>query len=195
MNNFTRGSLDQLWFGPGCLPDSRCHVSLNRGPQKRPQHESAKRRDLPISGKPISRSRRWLVGGGRIGRPVFFEVFKPSEGFVQVLFALGGGGGGHKNDTYCVHAPINSGIYSVFTSLYNTRRKGCGTRHVVTSVHAFGEHAQNNNICCAFASLYDILHKDEEQGRLSQASMPSATMSKALVFTALLFLYGLRIPG
>ena len=44
-----------------------------------------------------------------------------------------------------------------------------------------------------FWSLYNILHMDVEQGKLSQASMPLATMSKTRVFTALLFLYGL--PG
>ena len=31
-------------------------------------------------------------------------------------------------------------IYSVLAFLYNTLRKRCGTRHVVTSVHAFGDH-------------------------------------------------------
>ena len=36
------------------------------------------------------------------------------------------------------------------------------------------------------ASLYNILRKDVEQDTLSQASMPLATMPKALVFTAFL---------
>ena len=45
----------------------------------------------------------------------------------------------------------------------------------------------------AFASLYNILHKDVEQGKLSQASMPLVTIPKTLVCIAFLFLYGLSV--
>ena len=40
---------------------------------------------------------------------------------------------------------------------------------------------------------YNILRKDVEQGKLSQASLPLATMPKTLVFTAFMFLYGLGV--
>ena len=49
--------------------------------------------------------------------------------------------------------------------------QGCGARHVVTRIHAFGDHAQNTGIYSIFASLYNILRKDVEQDTLSQASM------------------------
>ena len=62
--------------------------------------------------------------------------------------------------------------------------QGCGTGHVVTSVHANCDDAQNTGICRVFASLYNTLCKDVEQDTLSQASMPIATMPKTLVFTA-----------
>ena len=60
---------------------------------------------------------------------------------------------------------------------------GCGTSKAVTSVHAIDVHAQSTGICSVLASLYYILRKDAEQDTLSQASVPSATMPKALVFT------------
>ena len=59
----------------------------------------------------------------------------------------------------------------------------CGTRRVVSSVHAFGDHAASTGINSAFASLYNILCKDVQQDALSQASMPLATMPQALVST------------
>ena len=62
--------------------------------------------------------------------------------------------------------------------------QGCGTGHVVTSVHANCDDAQNTGSCRVFASLYNTLCKDVEQDTLSQASMPIATMPKTLVFTA-----------
>ena len=88
---------------------------------------------------------------------------------------------------------ILRGICIAFASLYDTLRKGCGTGHVVTSVHAFRDHAQNIGIWNEFASLYNILRKDMEQGKLSQACMPLAAMPKTPIFTALLFLYVLRV--
>ena len=63
--------------------------------------------------------------------------------------------------------------------------QGCGTRHIVASVHAFGDHAQNTGIYSVFITLYNILRKDVEQDTLSQASMLLANMPKALVFTAI----------
>ena len=75
--------------------------------------------------------------------------------------------------------------------------QGCGTRHVVTSlvasVHAFRDHAQNTGIYSVSDSLYNMLRKDVEQGKLSQASMPLATIPKTLAFTALLSLYALQV--
>ena len=70
--------------------------------------------------------------------------------------------------------------------------QGCGTRHVVTSVHAFCDHAQNTGTYSIFATLYNRLHKDVEQEKHSQASLPLATMPKTLVFTVFFFLYGLQ---
>ena len=43
---------------------------------------------------------------------------------------------------------------------------------------------RKNCIYLVFASLYSILHKDVEQAKLSQVSMPLASMPKTLVFTA-----------
>ena len=53
-----------------------------------------------------------------------------------------------------------------------------GTRHVVKSVHAVCDHAQSTGVYSVFAPLYNILRKDVKQGKLSQASMPLATMPK-----------------
>ena len=58
-----------------------------------------------------------------------------------------------------------------------------------SSVHAFRDHAQNTGIHSAFVSLYSILHKDVEQGKQSQASMPLTTMPKTLLSIPFLFLY------
>ena len=48
----------------------------------------------------------------------------------------------------------------------------CGAGRVVTSVHANCDDAQNTGIFHVFASLYNILRKDVEEEKLSQASMP-----------------------
>ena len=48
-------------------------------------------------------------------------------------------------------------------------------------------------VFAVLSSLYNILHKDVEQGKLSQASVPLATMLKTLVCAVRLFLYGLRV--
>ena len=49
--------------------------------------------------------------------------------------------------------------------------------------------AQNTGIYSDFASLHNMLHKNNvEQDTLLQASMPVATMPKTLVFTTLLLL-------
>ena len=108
----------------------------------------------------------------------------------------GVGGVGIRRSFILCHAQ-NTGIYGVFACLYNTLRKGHGTRHVNTSIHAIHDHAQHIVICTFFASLYNILRKDVEQGKLSQASMPLATMPKTLVFTTFSFSMssGLRTPG
>ena len=49
----------------------------------------------------------------------------------------------------------------VFTAFFFVQHtaQGCGAIHVVTSIHAFGAHAQNTSICSVFASLYNILCK------------------------------------
>ena len=89
-----------------------------------------------------------------------------------------GGGGGQDNNVHVTafgdHAQ-NTGIYSIFCSLYNILRteveqdtlsqafmynilrKDVGAKQVVTSIYAFGEHAQNTGIYSVFASLYSIL--------------------------------------
>ena len=53
----------------------------------------------------------------------------------------------------------------------------CGAGHVVTSVHANCDDAQNTGIFHIFASLYNILRKDVEEEKLSQASMPLAAFN------------------
>ena len=133
---------------------------------------------------------------------MFLQVFKPFAvlfpGVVRlggrggVGWGRGGGGVGIRRSFILCHAQ-NTGIHGVFACLYNTLRKGHGTRHVNTSIHAIRDHAKNIGICTFFASLYNILHKDVEQGKLSQASMPLATMPKTLVFTTFSFFYVLRI--
>ena len=62
-----------------------------------------------------------------------------------------------------------------------------------TRCHKRPDHAHNTSMCSVLASLRNILHKDVEQGKLSQAPMPLATMPKILVFTAFLCLYVLRV--
>ena len=111
--------------------------------------------------------------------------------FERFFKCCSAGGVGGISEVIHIKSKPKTAVYSLFASLYDTMRKGCGTRHVVTSIHALGDHAQN--AYRAFASLDNILHKDVEQGKLSQASMPLATMSRTLVFAALLFLYGLRV--
>ena len=56
----------------------------------------------------------------------------------------------------------------------------CGAGHVVTSVHANCDDAQNTGIFHVFASLYNILRKDVEEEKLSQASMPLAEVRSHL---------------
>ena len=58
--------------------------------------------------------------------------------------------------------------------------QGCGAGHVVTSVHANCDDAQITGIYRVFASLYNILRKDVEQEKLSQASMPLAEVRSHL---------------
>ena len=60
----------------------------------------------------------------------------------------------------------NTGIFSVFAFLYKNKILGCGTGHIVTSVHAICDDAQNADLS-GFASWHNILRK-----HVSQASMP-----------------------
>ena len=82
-----------------------------------------------------------------------------------------GGGGGQDNNVHVTafgdHAQ-NTGIYSIFCSLYNILR---------TEV-------EQDTLSQAF--MYNILRKDVEQNKLSQASMLLASMPKTLAFTACL---------
>ena len=114
------------------------------------------------------------------------------------FFCLGGGGARGGSYSYCVHAK-NTGICSVFAFLYNALHKDrCGTRHVVTSVPAFRDDDKNTGIYRDVPSLYNILHKDVKQAKLSQASMPLASMDKTLVFPAFsahCTTYGARMQG
>ena len=52
-------------------------------------------------------------------------------------------------------------VYSVFACLYSILCKYVGTRHVVTSVHAFGDHAESTGLQ-RFLPLCTTLCKDVE---------------------------------
>ena len=91
-------------------------------------------------------------------------------------------GGGDKNviHTASMHKTL---AFERFSPLVPAQ--GCGTRHVVTSVHANSDDAQNTGIYRVFASSYDIPRNNAEQDTLLQASMPFATMPKTLVFSTI----------
>ena len=102
----------------------------------------------------------------------------------MACFRLWGGGGGEGGiRTSFILLPTNLGYLLRFRLFVQHTAQGCGTRHVVTSVHANFEDAQNTGIYRDFASLYDIPRNNAEQDTLSQASMPIATMPKTLVFS------------
>ena len=116
----------------------------------------------------------------------FSRLFKPGERFFQVLFGWEMGELGGLGTSFILWPCTRNWSLLCFRLFVQHTAQGCGTRHVVTSVHAFGDQARNTGMGTVFASLYDILHKDMEQGKLSQASMPLAT-------TAFLFLDGLWV--
>ena len=70
--------------------------------------------------------------------------------------------------------PNAFGIYSVFCLFVQHTVQVCGARRVVTSIHAFGDHAASTDIYSVFARLYNILCKDGQQDALSQAYKASA---------------------
>ena len=115
------------------------------------------------------------MGSWNTGRRLpqsFLHFSDVSCSFLLFGFGGGGGGGGDKNfiHTASMHKTL---AFAVFSPLCDTAR-GCGTRHVVTSVHANSDDAQNTGIYRVFASLYNVLRKDVEEEKLSQASMPLA---------------------
>ena len=57
--------------------------------------------------------------------------------------------------------------FTAFLFFLQHTAQGCGARHVVTGIHAFGDHVQNTGIYSIFASLYNIPRKDVEQDTLS----------------------------
>ena len=127
---------------------------------------------------------------------MFLQVVEPFESFLQVLFGWGVGGCGWGGiRTSFILRPCPKWYLHCFRLLYNTLHKGCGTKHVVTSVHVFGDHAYSTGFCSSFASLNKMLHKFVEQGKLSKAFMPSVTMPKTVVFTEFLLLYGLWVAN
>ena len=97
--------------------------------------------------------------------PVFPALFLCS--------ALGGGGDKNVIHIASMHKTL---VFTAFSPLVQYSAQGAG--HVITSVHANCDDAQNTGIYCVFASLYNILLKDVEKEKLSQASM------RTLVFTA-----------
>ena len=61
---------------------------------------------------------------------------------------------------------------------------------------AFGDHVKNTGIYTVFASLRNVLHKDVEQVKLSQASMPfgdHAQNCRNSGSYSALFIYRLRV--
>ena len=53
----------------------------------------------------------------------------------------------------------NTPIFAAFCFFVQHTAQVCGARQVVTSIYAFGDHAQNTGIHSVFASLYSILCK------------------------------------
>ena len=74
--------------------------------------------------------------------------------------------------TYCTRMWHKQSFFRFFVQ---HTAQGCGAGHVVTSVHANCDDAQCAGIYRVFASLYNILRKDVEQEKLSQASLPLAS--------------------
>ena len=113
--------------------------------------------------------------------PRGFRHFRQS----MACFRLWGGGvgGGVKNVIHIACMPKKHWYLPRFRLFVQHTAQGCGTRHVLTRVHANFDDAQNTGIYRVFASLYDIPRNNAEQDTLSQASMPVATMPKTLVFS------------
>ena len=101
----------------------------------------------------------------------------------------GRGGGREERHSYCVHAQ-NTGIYSVFASLYNILHKDLEQENLSQASMPFATMPKTLVFTTFYAQKhwylqpFNILHKEVEQENLSQASMPFATMPKTLVFTA-----------
>ena len=141
-----------------------------------------------------SKSKRPCSRNAAGSRPYFFQHLLRHFLF-PCGFGGGGGGwggwgwGGDKNIIHIASTPKTL-VFTAFSQFVQPTVQGCGTRHVVTSVHAFCDHAQNTGVYAQkhwylqhFRRLYNILRKDVEQEKHSQASLPLATMPKTLVFT------------
>ena len=103
---------------------------------------------------------------------------------------------GDKNIIHIASTPKNTGIYSVFASLYNLPCKVVEQGTLSQGSMPFATMPKTLVftpktlvfIYSMSAALYNILQKDVEQEKHSQASLPLATMPKTLVFTVFLFL-------
>ena len=139
-----------------------------------------------------------LIGGGRDSRPVFLQVFKPFAGFVQLSFDCGDGGFGWGVNNVIHIAPMpETLVFTVFCVFVQHTSQRMWNKTRCHKRPCLSRPCPKHRYLKLFASLHNILHKDVEQGKLLQASMPLATMPKILVFTAFLFLTfcGLRNPG
>ena len=125
--------------------------------------------------------------------PCILQVLlKPFAGFFQVLFGCGGGEVGGIR-TLLILRPCRKHWYLQCFRLFvqdTAQRMWNKTR--CHHRPCLSQPCPKHWYLRVFSSLYNILHKDVEQGKLSQASMPLATRPKTLVFTAFLFLYVLR---
>ena len=132
-----------------------------------------------------------LVGGGRRSRCFFFRFLNLLQVFFRCCSAAGVVRGVRTSFILC---PCRKHWYLKCFRLFaqHTAQRMWKT-HAVTSVHAFCDHAKNTAIYSACVSLYNILHEDVAQGKMSQASMPLKTMPRTLVLAALLFLYVLQV--
>ena len=85
----------------------------------------------------------YTVTGAR-GALHFFRclnLLKPFSGVVRA---------GGIRTSFILHPCPEQWYLQCFRLFVHTLRKGCGTRHVVTGVHAFGGHAQNTGIYSGF---------------------------------------------
>ena len=104
---------------------------------------------------PRGRTNRFYTVTGARGALHFFRCLNLLKTFSGVVRA------GGIRTSFILHPCPEQWYLQCFRLFVHTLRKGCGTRHVVTGVHALGGHAQKKLVfTVVFASLYNILRKD-----------------------------------